>query len=98
MAEHNTLTPLRKLREARGIKQSDVAAYAGIDQPTYSKIENKDTQYVSKKDIQAICRFFGSAITELHIMFPDRYPDYAILPEHVNHKGEEISGNSRERQ
>ena len=83
MASQNQLTPLRKLREARGVSQSEVAAACGIDQPTYSKIENKDSQYVSKKDIQALCRYFGSAITELHIMFPDRYPDYAILQEHV---------------
>ena len=71
------ITPLKKLRESRGLTQSEVCEAVGVDQTTYSKIESA-THTPRKENTEAIVKYFGSAITELHIIFPERYPDYEV--------------------
>lgn len=78
---NDTKTPLRKLREARGLSQKKVAAEIDIDQAAYSRIEAGEAKPADT--VAKIVKFFGSALTEAHVLFPDRYPDYAVLPEHV---------------
>lgn len=72
-------SPLRKLRDARGLSQIEVAEIVGIHQSTYAKIE---TGYngASPEAAEKIVKFFGSAITEEHVLYPSRFPDYQILP------------------
>lgn len=74
-------TPLRKLREARGMTQAEVSTKVGIDQASYNRIENNEAKPADR--VALITKFFGSAITEEQILYPERFPDYAVLPEHV---------------
>lgn len=76
-------TPLRKLREARGLTQEDVAVKLGMDYSTYGKIETGYTSNPRREPLEAITNFFGPAITVEMIIYPERFPDYAVLPEHV---------------
>lgn len=76
-------TPLRKLREARGLTQEEVAQQVGMDYTTYGKIETGYTPNPRKEPLEAITKFFGPALTVEMIIFPERFPDYAVLPEHV---------------
>ncbi len=67
-------TILKSTRLVRGLTAEAVAAGAGLDQSYYSKIENGKvpTAQVARK----IARFFGNAVTEHQILYPE---DYAPL-------------------
>lgn len=68
-------TPLRKLRKLRGLSTTVVAAAVELDQSTYSRIEASGA--TSRETAAKIADYFGREwITELHILFPDRYPDF----------------------
>lgn len=70
-----TMTPLRKLRKARGFSTTEVAKAVGLDQSTYSRIETSGA--TSREKAEAIADWFGREwITELHILYPDRFPDF----------------------
>ncbi len=72
-----TQTPLRKLRDARGLTQAEVALALGIDQTTYCKIESGTHRRPDRA--AALVKYFGSAINELQILYPERFPDYTVL-------------------
>ena len=70
-------TPLKKLRKARGLSQTDVAKAVGIDQATLSRIEGGT--YGPRKDAYlALAKYFGSAISLEQIIFPERFEDYEV--------------------
>ena len=71
-----TLTPLRKLRLSRGLTQAEVARAIGCEQPAYSRMEAGIGCLA--QNAEKIAKFMGSAITEQHILYPDRYPDYEV--------------------
>ena len=75
----DTTTPLRKLRDARGFTQAEVCKAVGIDQSTLSKIE-KGTYAPRKETAIALVKFFGPALNELHLFFPERFDDYEVGP------------------
>lgn len=65
-------TPLRKLREDRGLTTTLVARKIDIDQGHYSRIERDGK--CSREVAQKIVEFFGQEwITELHVLYPERY-------------------------
>lgn len=68
-------TPLRKIRKTLRLKQYDVATACGIPQPTFSKIES-GTVTATPENAAAIAKHFGGAVTELHILYPERFPDF----------------------
>ena len=70
-------TPLKKLRESREITQREVAEAVGIDQSTYHKIE-AGIHSPRPETATALVKYFGSALNELHLFFPDRYSDYEV--------------------
>lgn len=70
-------TPLKKLRESRGLTQSEVCEALKLDQTTFSKIETG--VHAPRPDTAAaICKYFGPALNELHLIYPSRYPDYEV--------------------
>lgn len=70
-------TPLKKLRESRGFTQAEVAEAVDIDQGTLSKLE-AGSHMPRKETAEALVKHFGSALTEMHLYFPERYPDYEV--------------------
>lgn len=68
-------TPLRKLRIRKGLTQREVAQAVGLDQGHYCRIERGEQ--VSPDSAAAIAGYFGKAITELHILYPERYQEPA---------------------
>ena len=65
-------TPLRTLREARGLTATQVASAVGMVQSSYTRIENG--LGASPESAARIAEYFGrDFITELHILYPERY-------------------------
>lgn len=64
-------TPLRKIREAMGVTQSEVATAIGVDQSTFCKVEQGAG--CTRDTAERIVGFFGEPLTELHVMYPSRY-------------------------
>ena len=70
-------TPLKKLREARGFTQAEVAAAVDIDQGTLSKLEAG--LHIPRKDhALALAKYFGSAISIEQIICPEKFEDYEV--------------------
>ena len=69
-------TPLKKLRESRGLTQAAVAAAIGMPQSTFAKIEGGETPQADSAE--RIAKYFGSAISEAMILWPERFPDYEV--------------------
>jgi transcriptional regulator with XRE-family HTH domain len=74
MSDPSLTTPLRKLRLVLGLKQSEVAEGIGLQRPNYCKIELGATP--DPKTAVKISDYFGGAVTELHLMFPERFPNF----------------------
>jgi len=72
----DSLTPLKKLRISRGLSQAAVANAIGLEQPTYSRIENGFGCLA--QNAEKIAKHLGCAITEEMILYPDRYTDYEV--------------------
>ena len=70
------ITPLKKLREARGLKQTRVAELIGIDQSTLARIEAGEG--AGSETAEKLVKFYGSAISEAMILYPERFPDYQV--------------------
>lgn len=64
-------TPLKRLRESRGLSQSTVAEGSGVDQATLSRIEAGKAS--PPKAAEKIARYFKGSITELQILYPRRF-------------------------
>lgn len=65
-------TPLRRIREKRGLTQKEVATGNGIDPGQYSRIENGNER-VTAVNAEKLSKFFGGAVTELELIYPDRF-------------------------
>ena len=66
-------TPLKRLRAQRGLTLQEVAAAVNSDTGNISRIENGKQQ--SADLAEKLVEFFGKgAISELEILYPDRYP------------------------
>lgn len=65
-------TPLKRLREERGESVRHVAAAIGTSPSNLSRIENAEHRS-SPEIAERLARHFGHAITELQILYPERY-------------------------
>jgi len=70
------MTPLAKIRESRGLTKAHVAKEVGCDKGHYWNIE-AGKQVPSAALARKIARFFGNAVTEHQILYPEDYIDTA---------------------
>lgn len=69
-------TPLYKIRKKRGVSLGKLANATGLDKGNLSKLERGEVG-TSPESAAKIASFFGRDwITELHILYPERYQDY----------------------
>jgi transcriptional regulator with XRE-family HTH domain len=68
-------TPLRKLRHARGFSLAYVARRVGTFTGNLSRIEC-GKQEASKAISASLAAFFAPELTEMHVLYPERYPDF----------------------
>lgn len=65
-------SPLRAERERRGLTLKAVAHAVSMDQGNLSRVERGE-QVPSKELIEALFKYFDGAVTELEIIFPERF-------------------------
>lgn len=65
-------SPLRQARERRGLTLKEVADHVAVDQGNLSRIERGE-QTPSKDLVESLSKFFGHEVTELQIIYPERY-------------------------
>ena len=79
-------SPLRKVRLWRGLSLQAVACAVGSDTGNLSRIETGEQ--VAKKHLAAkLAAFFAPHIDELHVIYPERYGDWAAPPSPTPVKG-----------
>lgn len=67
-------SPLRVVREAAGQTIVEVSRAVGTDPGNLSRIEN-GKQRASTEMAEKLSKHFGGAITEMEILYPERYVD-----------------------
>jgi transcriptional regulator with XRE-family HTH domain len=65
-------TPLKVLRHARKQTLHEVATAVGTDSGNLSRIEN-GKQGASPELAERLAKFYGYAITEIQILYPERF-------------------------
>ena len=65
-------TPLKKTREAKALSTYAVAEAVSTAQSHYSRVENGETG-ASPELAAKLAAFFGHAVTEMQILYPERY-------------------------
>jgi transcriptional regulator with XRE-family HTH domain len=72
-------TPLQRLREKRGKTLEEVAAAVEIDTGNLSRIERGKQKSVAMAT--KLVEYYGvGSISELEILYPERYPEPATPP------------------
>lgn len=66
------MTALKRLREQKGMTATSVAQAVRMDQSYYSKIENGRAT-ASPEVAAKLAGFFAHEITEMQILYPERY-------------------------
>jgi transcriptional regulator with XRE-family HTH domain len=59
-------------RRRRNLTQMEVAAACGLTQSFYGKIETREAS-PSPETAEKIARFFGHEVTEMQLLYPERY-------------------------
>lgn len=72
-------TPLRQAREKRHLTIQQVAAQVGIDSGNLSRIE-RGRQVPSKTLTEKLVEFFDREVTEVQILFPERFAEPLTSP------------------
>ena len=67
-----SMTPLERYRKGRGLSQAALARAAATDQGTISRIESRE-QVASPQLAEKIALATGHAVTEMQVLYPDRY-------------------------
>ena len=67
-----TETKLAQLRAKRGLSQQKVASACGLSQSLYAKLELRRSS-ASPQTAAKLAAFFGHEITEMQILYPERY-------------------------
>lgn len=75
-------SPLKRARLTARKTLSDVAPAVGLDTGNLSRIENCK-QTASKETAEKLSKFFEGAITEMEILYPERYMSTADAEEHT---------------
>ena len=65
-------TPLSIAREARSITSAEVARSIGCDKSHYGRVEKGEVK-PSPELAAKIAAFFGHVVTEMQILYPERY-------------------------
>lgn len=65
-------TPLRKMRMEKGLTISEVAMATQIDVGNLSRIE-RGIQVTSLETAEKLSKFFKGKISEMQILYPQRY-------------------------
>ena len=65
-------SPLKTIRIKRGLTLAEVSHSVGTDVGNLSRIENRKQQ-ASPDLAQRLAKFFGGEITELQILYPERF-------------------------
>lgn len=65
-------TPLRKMRVERGMTLAELSVATKIDVGNLSRIE-RGKQLTSIETAEKISRFFNAEISEMQILYPQRY-------------------------
>jgi putative transcriptional regulator len=65
------MTPLKRIRKARGLTAAGVAETLQMDQGHYTRIENGAS--TSAETAAKIAALFSPEISELHVLYPDRF-------------------------
>ncbi|MBS0967732.1 XRE family transcriptional regulator [Chimaeribacter arupi] len=65
-------TPLRKMRVEKGLTISEVAIATQIDVGNLSRIE-RGIQVTSLETAEKLSKFFKGKISEMQILYPQRY-------------------------
>lgn len=65
-------TPLRRVRLQRGLSIKEVADGAGVDVGNLSRLERGQLG-ASKQTAEQLARYYGHAVTEMQILYPERY-------------------------
>jgi transcriptional regulator with XRE-family HTH domain len=72
-------TPLRKIRQGRGLSLQNVAKAVKSDTGNLSRIETGEQ--IARRDLAArLAAFFAPDINELHIIYPERFPGWMAAP------------------
>lgn len=66
------MTPLKAIREKRSLTGREVSSALGIDLSHYYKVESGKST-ASPELAEKISLLFGGAVTELQILYPERY-------------------------
>lgn len=66
------MTPLRRTRLCSGHSLKRVAREAGIDSGNLSRIERRRAR-ATPEVAERLARYFGGRISELEILYPERY-------------------------
>lgn len=69
-------SPLRRLRLERGLSIQDVASAVGTHPGNLSKIE-RQARGASPALAERLAQYFGPELTELEILYPDRFSEAA---------------------
>ncbi len=67
-------TPLKVAREKRKLTQRNVADAVDIDPTFYGRLENMKAG-ASAEVAAKLAKFFGHEVTEMQILYPERYVD-----------------------
>lgn len=67
----SSVTPLRRVREARKLTLQQVSAQTGINTGNLSRIERGGS--TSPERAELLARLFAPDITELEILYPERF-------------------------
>jgi transcriptional regulator with XRE-family HTH domain len=66
------ISPLRAIREKRGLSLKTVADAVATDPGNLSRVERGE-QTPSKELAEELCKYFDYALTEIEIFYPERY-------------------------
>ena len=72
-------TPLYKLRHAVGVTIIEVSLAIGINNGNLSKLE-RGLNRASPDTAAALVAYYKGAINELHLIYPERFPDWQPDP------------------
>ena len=76
-------SPLRQVREGKGQTIVEVCHAIGIDPGNLSRIEN-GKQKPSTEVAEKLANYFGKEITEMQILYPERFPSTDTPPRPPN--------------
>lgn len=65
-------TPLQRVRQKRKLTQREVATKNEIDPGHYNRME-KGTEKITPANAEKLSLYFGGAVTELELLYPDRF-------------------------